>query len=153
PVNEPVAPQAPPSGSSAPATVQTQGATVPIAFHFENADLLQVVGIIASQLNMNYVVDPQVKGSVNINTLGELRREDLFPLLQMILRINGATAVQTGNLYRIVPLQNVQRLPIEPELNTSAAQIPADDRIVMNIIPLKYVAAADMTKILTPFLS
>jgi len=154
----PAAPSAPvaapePTAQSTPPVVQ--GAAVPIAFHFESpgADLLQVVGIIAAELRMNYVVDPQVKGTVIINTMGELRREDLFPLLQMILRINGATAVQTGNFFRVVPLQNVQRMPLEPELNASGASLSPDDRIVMNIIPLKYVSAVDMTKILTPFLS
>lgn len=171
PVPEPPAPATPPAGQApaqapapgapqqaAPAAPQqaapaAQSATVPIALHLENADLLQVIGIIASELHINYVVDPQVKGTVNINTLGEVRREDLFPLLQLVLRINGATAVQTGSFYRIVPLENVQRLPIEPQFNASNQDLPADDRIVMNIIPLKYVSAVDMTKILTPFLS
>lgn len=138
-----------------PAAAQAQqggeDATIPIALHFENADLLRVIGIIASELRMNYVVDPQVKGSVNINTLGDVRRSDLFPLLQMILRINGATAVQTGNFFRIVPLQNLQRMPISP--SSAGATGNLDDRVVMNIIPLNYVSAADMTKILTPFLS
>ena len=147
------APQPPAAPPAAQAAVQANEAeaAIPIALHFENADLLRVIGIIASELRMNYVVDPLVKGSVNINTLGDVRRSDLFPLLQMILRINGATAVQTGNFYRIVPLQNLQRMPISPE--AAGSQLSSDDRVVMNIIPLKYVAATDMTKILTPFLS
>jgi len=148
---QPAAPQTAPATPAPPAQEADQ--QVPIALHLENADLLQVVGIIATELRMNYVVDPRVKGTVFINTLGQLRRADLFPLLQMILRINGATAVQSGNFYRIVPLQDVQRLPIEPMLNPAAAGLSEDDQMVMNVIPLRYVAAADMTKILTPFLS
>ncbi|MGH9783132.1 MAG: type II secretion system secretin GspD, partial [Terriglobia bacterium] len=126
---------------------------VPIALHLENADLLQVIGIIAAELQMNYVVDPRVQGTVHINTLGQLRRADLFPLLQMILRTNGAAAVQAGNFYRIVPLQDVQRMPIAPQLAPQPGSLPADDRLVMHVIPLRYVTAADMTRILTPFLS
>jgi general secretion pathway protein D len=91
------------------------------------------------------------KGHREYQYLGELRREHLFrsPM------IFASTARRPWKLeiLRIVPLQNVQRLPIEPELNTPSSQIPSDDRIVMDIIPLKYVSAADMTKILTPFLS
>ena len=157
--NEPQQPAQPPTpaspGTGQAAEPEAQGGRVPIVFHFESpgADLLQVVGIIAAELRMNYVVDPQVKGSVIINTLGELRREDLFPLLQMILRINGATAVQTGNFFRVIPLQNVQRMPLEPQMSADPATLSPDDRIIMNIIPLKYVSAVDMTKILTPFLS
>ncbi|MCH7978823.1 MAG: type II secretion system secretin GspD [Acidobacteria bacterium] len=144
--------ETPPAATPAPQASQASPA-VPIALHLENAELLQVIGIIAAELQMNYVVDPQVQGTVNINTLGQLYREDLFPLLQMILRINGATAVQTGNFFRIVPLQDVQRLPLEPLINPTAADLPLDDRMVMNIVPLQYVSAADMTRILTPFLS
>ncbi|MBI2816751.1 MAG: type II secretion system secretin GspD [Acidobacteria bacterium] len=162
PANQPAGPaalqsQQPAPGSQPPAAPPTPpqavDATVPIALHLENANLLQVIGIIAAELKMNYVVDPAVTGSVNINTLGEVRRSDLFPLLQMILRINGATAVQVGNFFRIVPLKDVQRLPIEPLFNPEAGMLAPDDRMVMNIIPLKYVSAPDMTKILTPFLS
>ena len=144
--------ETPPAATPAPQESQASPA-VPIALHLENAELLQVIGIIAAELQMNYVVDPQVQGTVNINTLGQLYREDLFPLLQMILRINGATAIQTGNFFRIVPLQDVQRLPLEPLVDPSAANLPEDDRMVMNIVPLQYVSAADMTQILTPFLS
>ncbi len=144
---------APAQQSPAAAAPAPQEAPSGIALHLENTDLLQVIGIIAEQLQLNYVVDPQVKGTVNVNTLGDLRREDLFPLLQMILRVNGATAVQTGNLVRITLLQNVQRIPLEPSLDQSAAAVSPDDRVVMNIIPLRYVSAADMTRILTPFLS
>ncbi len=149
----PNVPAAVPPAAVPPALQGPDTATVPIALHLENADMLQVVGIIASELKMNYVVDPQVKGTVNINTLGEVRRGDLFPLLQMILRINGATAVQTGNFFRIVPLAGVQRMPLDPTFNSEAANLPQDDRMVLNIIPLKYVSSPDMAKILTPFLS
>ena len=155
PPGQPAAgPQQPsPPAPTAPASQVQEAATVPIALHLENADLSQVIGIIAAELKMNYVVDPQVKGTVNINTLGEVRRADLFPLLQMILRINGATAVQVGNFFRIVPLKDIQRMPLDPLFNPGAANLPSDDRMVMDIIPLKYVSAPDMTKILTPFLS
>lgn len=145
--------QTPPMPPTPPVQAPEAGPEVPIALHLENADLLQVIGIIASELKINYVVDPEVKGTVIINTLGEVRRADLFPLLQMILRINGATAVQTGNFYRIVPLKEIQRMPLEPLLNPQAADLSEDDRMVMNVLPLQYVSAADMTKILTPFLS
>ncbi len=155
---EPPSPPAAPEQQTAeppapPAQAPEAGPEVPIALHLENADLLQVVGIIASELRINYVVDPQVTGRVIINTMGQVRRADLFPLLQMILRINGATAVQTGNFYRIVPLKEIQRMPLEPLLNPQAVDLSEDDRMVMNVLTLKYVSAADMTRILTPFIS
>ncbi len=137
-------------GGQNPAPPQPSDAS-PISLHLEGADLLQVVGIIATELKMNYVVDPQVKGTVMINTTGEVKREDLLPLLQAVLRMNGATAVQTGNMWRIVTLKDAPRLPVSPQVDNR--DLPADDRLMLNVVPLRFVSAGDMGKILAPYLS
>ncbi|OFV97943.1 MAG: type II secretion system protein GspD [Acidobacteria bacterium RIFCSPLOWO2_12_FULL_54_10] len=148
-------PGAPPT-QAAPAAQTAEpaaGEEAPISLHLENADLLQVVGILAAELRINYLVDPEVTGSVTINTSGQIRRSELFPLLQTILRLNGAGILQSGDVYRIVQLKEMQRTNIVPELNPQAGQLPSDDLITMNIVTLKYIAAGEMTKILTPYLS
>ena len=135
-----------------PAAAQKQpGAR--ISLHLENANLLQVIGIIAAELKMNYVMDPGVKGVVNINTLGNLRQEDLLSLLQTILRANGATAVQSGSFWRIVPLEGAPRVPLPLTQDPTGASLPPDDRMVMNVVALSFVTAADMSKILSSYLS
>ena len=124
-----------------------------ISLHLENANLLQVIGLIAAELKMNYVVDPGVKGVVNINTLGNLRHEDLLPLLQAILRANGASAIQSGSFWRIVPLEQAPRVPLPLTQDPTGANLPPDDRMVMNVVALRFVTAADMSKVLGSYLS
>ena len=124
-----------------------------VSFRLENADLSQFINLIATQLKMNYIVDPAVKGTVTITTAGDLRREDLFPVLQSVLKINGAAAIQTGNIYRIVPLAQAAKVPVPVSGGVTEKTISTDDRMVLQIIPLRFVLAADMAKILTPFLS
>ncbi len=154
----PAAPQQPaPPGAPAGTAPQTQPAPpaggARISLHLENANLTQVIGIIAAELKMNYIVDPSVKGVVNINTLGELRSEDLLPLLQSILRANGATAVQSGSFWRIVPLKDAPRIPLALTRDPTGASLPTDDRMVMNVVALRFVTAGDMSKILSSYLS
>jgi general secretion pathway protein D len=124
-----------------------------VGFRLENADLLQFVSLVADELKLNYVVDPAVKGAVTISTSGDLKPEDLLPILETVLKMNGATAIKTGNFYRIVPLAAAPRNPLGISTEPSGARLPGDERILMQIIPLKFVFAADMAKILTPFLS
>jgi len=144
--------QQPPAQAGQPAQpAQQPGAR--ISLHLENANLIQVIGIIAAELKMNYIIDPGVKGVVNINTLGDLRQEDLLPLLQSILRANGAAAVQSGSFWRIVPIKEAPRVPLPLTQDPTGATLPADDRMVMNVIALRYVAAGDMSKILSSYLS
>jgi len=137
----------------APAQEPAAGGGARVSLHLENANLLQVLGIIAAELKMNYIVDPNVKGVANINTLGELRQEDLLPLLQTILRTNGATAVQSGSFWRIVQSKEALRIPIPIDQDASGASLPPDDRVMMNIVSLRFVTAADMSKILSNYLS
>jgi general secretion pathway protein D len=143
----PAAGQAPPA---APAAVKG-GAGV--GFRLENADLLQFVSLVAEELKLNYVVDPAVRGVVTISTSGDLKPEDLLPILETVLKMNGATAIKTGSFYRIVPLAAAPKNPLGISTGASGAGLPGDERILMQIIPLKFVFAADMAKILTPFLS
>ena len=68
----------------------------------------------------------------------------------MILRINNAAMIQVGEIYRIVPLTEVQRLPLSPEINGKA--VPEDDRTMLNLMFLKYVTADELAKLLDQFL-
>jgi general secretion pathway protein D len=124
-----------------------------VSFRLENADLLQFINLVASQLKINYIVDPAVRGTVTITTMGDLRREDLFPILQSVLEINGATAVQTQNFYRIIPVARAAKLPLQVYNDAKSETLPDDDRMMMEILPLRFVFASDMAKMLTPFLS
>ena len=120
--------------------------------NLRNADLLEVIDLIARQLEMNYILDPQIQtGSVSINTYGELTRDDLFPLLETILRMHGAAAVKVGNLYRISPSAQIPRLPISPTTDPDA-EIPDDERVILNVIRFNYTTALDIEKVLEPFL-
>jgi general secretion pathway protein D len=124
-----------------------------VGFRLENADLLQFINLVAGELKLNYIIDPSVRGVVNISTSGELKAEDLLPILETVLKMNNATAIKVGNFYRIIPLAGASKNPLGISTGSSAAGLPADDRMLMQIIPLKFVFADDMAKMLSPFLS
>ncbi|MEW5975199.1 MAG: type II secretion system secretin GspD [Acidobacteriota bacterium] len=146
---------APAAGSPAPAPQQAARASAPVMIQLANADVLQVINIIANDLlKLNYVIDPKVKGFITINITGEFRREDLLPLLDTVLRINGAAIVKTGNFYQIVPSTQARQLPLPMYGDVSGKKAPmTEDALVMHVLPMRYVSANEMSKILTPYLS
>ena len=129
-----------------------EGTTANISFsNFRDASLLDVVDILARRLQINYVVDPAVPdGSVTVNTYGALGEADLFPLLETILRMNGAAAVRVGNTVRIVRLDDAPRMPIAARQD--GPDLPEDERLVLNVIRLRHASAAELSEILEPFL-
>ena len=79
--------------------------------NFRGASMFDVLDVLARKLEINYIIDPRVSdGSVTINSYGQLKESDIFPLLETILRMNGAVAVQVGNTYRIIPLEGVDAI-------------------------------------------
>ena len=135
----------------APAQPQQADEAAPISLHLDNTDIYQIIRIIGDTLGLNYIIDPAVKGTVNINTSGNLRRSDLLPILETILKINGATMVKVGNFYQIVPANTAIRQPLAVQEQVS--QAAPDDQIVLQIIRMKFVAASEMQRLLMPYLS
>jgi general secretion pathway protein D len=109
----------------------------------------------AEILKINYIVDPKVRGVVNINTLGRVSAEDVFPIFQSILQLNGATAVKKDNLYEIIPLTDAKKLSVPPSTLSprEPGKFPSDERYIIQIVPLKYIPATEVSKIIKPFLS
>ena len=141
------APAAPAPNTPPPAPLADNG-----AFMVPGASLTEMIDILAKRLKINYILDPRVKGTVTIYTYGEVRPVDLMQLLQTMLRVNGATMVQVGDLYRIVPIALVPQLPIAPQVNVDPKTLPDDERMILNLIFLKYTTASEIEKLITPFL-
>ena len=152
--------QAPPQQEPAPADqpsprLQSNGPSTVRFSNLRRANLLEVVDLIARRLDMNYILDPGLEnlenGVVSINTYGELTTDDLLPLLETILRMNGASAVKVGKFYRISPSGEIPRLPISPQTDPDA-EFSDDERMILNVIRLRYTTASDISVVLEPFL-
>jgi general secretion pathway protein D len=149
------APPAAPNAAAAPepqAQAQTQVSTgvATSGLSLTNASLREVIDILARQLKISYILDPRVQGGVTINTYGETKAMDNRALLDTILRINGYAMIPQGDIYRIVPLNDVQRMPgLKPEVSGNTA--PEDDRTMLNLVFLKYATVDELAKLLQEF--
>jgi general secretion pathway protein D len=122
----------------------------PVVLNFEGADLREVVrNILGDILNAPYTIDPNVGGQVTIRTTSGIPREALPATLETLLRMNGATMVYEGNLWKILPQSAAVRGNVTPQLGNSSRALPAGFSV--QIVPLKYVSAPEMVKILEPF--
>src|ERR1022692_2876138 len=122
------------------------------AFIMPNASLTEMIDLLAKRLKINYILDPAVKGTVSIFTYGEIKSVDYMPLLETILRVNGDAMVKVGDMYRIVPVNRINQLPLSPMVNSDPKTLPDDERMVMNLIFLKYATAGEIQNLVKPFL-
>ncbi len=136
------------AAKSAPAsTAEVKAAPGEVTLNFEGADIRDVVKVVFDTLKENYTVDPQVQGEVTVQTSRPLTRELLLPTLETILRMSNAVFVRDGGMYRIIPAAGaVQKGNLIPKLGGSKVGYG------VRIVPLRYVSAAEMQAIITPFL-
>ncbi len=118
----------------------------------DNVSLTEMIRVLAKRLKINYILDPRIKGAVTIHTYGEVKQVDYMPMLQTILRVNGDAIVKVGDLYHIVPIASVSNLPTDPVTNADPKTLPDDERMVLDLIFLKYATAAEILKLLQPFM-
>jgi general secretion pathway protein D len=116
-----------------------------VSLNFNRADLVEIIHIIAQQLRLTYTIDPEVKGTVTINSAEPLRAEDLLPIFHQLLRMNGAVAVRTGNLYHIMPIKDGKGL-------ARPVGQGKEDSFALQVIPVRFFSVAEMKRVLTPFL-
>lgn len=113
--------------------------------NFENADIKEVAKtVLADILGQSYVVDPRVQGSISLRTVRPLPNDALLTTLETLLKMNGATMVREEGVYKIIP-SNAVRGSVSPRKGGKLSGYS------VQIIPLEYVGAREMAKIIEPF--
>lgn len=122
-----------------------------IVLNFENVPLRDVVSdILGRVLGVNYIFDPRVEGTVSLRTTTPLAREAVMPTLEMILRQNGAALVVQDGVHRVVPVDEAVRSQVRPVLGNGVDPIRPGYGVL--VVPLRYISAVQMGKILEPLL-
>ncbi|KIT15859.1 type II secretion system secretin GspD [Jannaschia aquimarina] len=100
--------------------------------------------ILGELLNINYVLDPAVQGTVNIRSTEPISRTTAIEVFELALKQNNAALVRRGDTFAIVPLSS--------DLSIGAS-VGRDVPIgySLRVIPLRNIGAQEMATILQPF--
>ena len=123
-----------------------------IALNFDNADIYEVINSLSDILGINFIIDPAVKGKVNIHTSSEVSRDRLLPVLETIFDINNIALVKSGDMYKILPVKNAKS-KISTVNEGRQVDLSSSDRTIVQVIPLHYVSTSEVINILKPFIS
>jgi len=119
-----------------------------IVLNFEGESIQSVVHTILGEvLQETFVIAPGVGGEVTFSTSKPVTREQLMPILELLLRWNGATMVYTEGRYHILPVSEAIAGHLVPQISSSDLARGYEVRAV----PLKYIAVTEMAKILEPY--
>lgn len=120
-----------------------------VTLNFDGTDLREVVKVVLGDLlKVNYVLHPAVQGVVSLQTGRPLRRDDLIPTLETLLRMNNAALVYRDGTYEVLPLANAMQGKVVPQLGDTSRALP--EGYSVQVVPLRYIGAEEMNSILQP---
>ncbi|MHB9103275.1 MAG: type II secretion system secretin GspD, partial [Sulfuricella sp.] len=122
-----------------------------VVLNFDGADLREVVKIVLVDImKESYVIDPRVQGVVNIHSSHPIKRSALVPTLEAVLRMNGASLVrESDGVFHVNPFATAAKGALTPQVGGMNKPLPPGYSV--QIVPLKYISAREMVKILEPF--
>ncbi len=122
-----------------------------VMLNFDGADLREVVKIVLVDImHESYLIDPRVQGVVNIHSSHPVKRSALVPTLEAVLRMNGASLVrESDGVFHVNPFATATKGALTPQVNDMNKPLPPGYSV--QIVPLKFISAREMVKILEPF--
>jgi general secretion pathway protein D len=125
-----------------PVTQGSSTGAANVSLNFEAADIRDIAKtILAEILKESYIVDPKAQGTISFRTTQPLPRDALLPTLETILRLNGIVMVKENGIFKIMAATGVKG-SLSPQMARAAAGFS------MQVVPLQFIGAREMAKIL-----
>ena len=125
----------------------------PVTLNFANAEIEAVARTMATITGRNVVVDPRVRGQINLVTEHAVPPGKAFDQFLAALRLQGFTVVEASDLYKVVPEADAKLQGGSVSVAQSGASGPAGGQIVTQIYRLNHESAANLVPVLRPLIS
>ena len=123
-----------------------------ITIDFDNVDIRLFIKYISELTGKNFVVDKTVQGNVTIVSPTKISEEEAYKVFESVLEVHGFTTVRSGSVIKILPAARARSQNVEMFRMGDLSNDP-EDRVVTQIVPLKYSSPDDLKKVLTPLVS
>ncbi|MDB5863441.1 MAG: Type secretion system protein [Betaproteobacteria bacterium] len=148
-----IPPAAPaPGGTPAGTASRVAGPNDTVTLNFNNADIEGVVKLVSEITGRNFVLDPRVRGTINIVSATPLSRALVYEVFLSALRLQGFAVVEERGVTKILP-------EADAKTQQGAAFGPQDrsrstgDRIQTQVFVLKYESASQLAPVLRPLIA
>ena len=122
-----------------------------VTIDFNNVDIAIFIKFISELTGQNFVIDKAVRGKVTIISPTKISVKEAYKVFESVLEVHGYTTVPSGSITKIIPAIQARSKDIETRLRKEA--ISPEDKVVTQLIPLKYADPNDLKKLFAPLIS
>lgn len=131
--------------------IVAQAAHAQVTLNFVNADIDQVAKAIGAATGKTIIVDPRVKGQLNLVAERPVPEDQALKTLQSALRMQGFALVQDHGVLKVVPEADAKLQGVPTYVgNTPQAR---GDQVVTQVFELRNESANNLLPVLRPLIS
>jgi general secretion pathway protein D len=120
-----------------------------VTLNFSDADLVAVINSVSQITGKNFIIDPRVKGKINVVSSKPLNEEEVYNVFLSILQVHGFATVPTENAIKIIPDATAKQSAAP---FTSANSNPGD-QLITRVLEIDHINAAQLVPILRPLVA
>lgn len=121
-----------------------------VTFNFVDVDLPVVTKFVSEITRKNFILDERVKGKITIIAPTKLSAADTFNLFTAVLEMKGFTVIPSGvDAYSIIPTSEAK----QKGLKFDKGKAPVNASYAARLIPLKYISASEVLKLVQPIVA
>ncbi|MFL9959789.1 type II secretion system secretin GspD [Paraburkholderia sediminicola] len=131
--------------------ITAQTAQAQVTLNFVNADIDQVAKAIGAATGKTIIVDPRVKGQLNLVSENAVPEDQALKTLQSALRMQGFALVQDHGVLKVVPEADAKLQGVPTYVGN--APVARGDQVVTQVFVLKNESANNLLPVLRPLIS
>ena len=121
-----------------------------VTLNFEQAALAEFLSVVFETiLHENYLIDPHVKGTVTLHTTRPVTQDAVQAILEEVLQQHGAALIRDAGIFKVIPLADAEAAAGSPSIGRYSSSGSAG--YTVQVVPLQHVSAAELQKIVEPF--
>ncbi|MBP0622964.1 type II secretion system secretin GspD [Cupriavidus consociatus] len=121
-----------------------------VVLNFVNADLDAVIKAVGQATGKNFVIDPRVKGTVNLVTEQPVSRAQALQTLGSVLRMQGYAMVESNGFTKVVPEADAK---LQGSPTVIGAAPGRGDQVMTQVFRLNYESANNLVPVLRPMIA
>ncbi|MCP3924238.1 MAG: type II secretion system secretin GspD, partial [Desulfobacterales bacterium] len=122
-----------------------------VRLDFNDVDIKVFIKFISELTGKNFIIDKKVNAKVTIISPEKVTLKEAYKVFESVLEVHGYATVPSGKLIKIVPAQTARSKSIQTGIDNKLNTI--GDRIVSQVIKLKYANPNDIKRLFIPFIS
>ncbi|MDM8523390.1 type II secretion system secretin GspD [Desulfococcaceae bacterium HSG8] len=122
-----------------------------VSIDFNDVDINVFVKFMAELTGKNFIIDRRVKGKVTIISPSKISVKEAYKVFESVLEVHGFATVKSGEIIKIVSAPEARTKSIETMLREESRS--PDDKVVTQLVPLRYADPAEIKRLFAPLIS